>query len=445
VAPPSRRDRIAAIAEAALAAVEPGAAIERALIRDGDRLTVGGRELDLSRLERIRVLGAGKPGAPMARAAVAILDPLVDDGLVIVKHGHGEADVRSGPVEIVGAGHPVPDEAGVAAARRAAALAAELGQRDLLIALVGGGASALLTLPADGLTLGDLGRTTAELLGCGAEITELNAVRKHLSAIKGGQLARLAAPAATVGLVLSDVVGDPLDGIGSGPTAPDPTTFADAWAVVERYGLEPRLPSAVTERLRRGVAGEIPETPDASDPIFERVENHVIAGNRHAVRAAVDAARELGFEAQLVTTSLTGEAREAGARIAAMVRERVEREDRTEGPLCLVLGGETTVTLRGDGRGGRNQELALAAAIEIDGQDRLAVVSLATDGQDGPTDAAGAMAFGDTVARARALGLDPRRHLEANDSYPLFDALGDLIRTGPTLTNVADVILAFVF
>lgn len=441
----SRRERIAAIVEAALTAVEPGAAMGRALIRDRDRLTVGGRELDLSRFERIRVLGAGKPGAPMARAAVEILDPRVDDGLVIVKHGHGEADRSVGPVEIVGAGHPVPDEAGVTAARRIASMAADLGERDLLIALVGGGASALLTKPADGLTLDDLGRTTEALLRCGAEITEFNAVRKHVSAIKGGQLARLAAPAATVGLVLSDVVGDPLDGIGSGPTAPDTTTFAGAWSVVERYELEARLPSAVIERLRRGVAGEIPDTPDATDPVFERVHNHVIAGNRHAARAAVDAARGLGFQAQTVTTSLTGEAREVGARIAAMVSERAEREDRIDRPVCLVLGGETTVTLRGDGRGGRNQELALAAAIEIDGLDRIAVVSLATDGQDGPTDAAGAMAFGDTIARARALGLESQARLEANDSYPFFDALGDLIRTGPTLTNVADLILAFVF
>jgi hydroxypyruvate reductase len=441
----SHRDQIARIVDAALAAVEPGAAIRRAMTLDGDRLQVNGATYDMGAFDRVVVLGAGKPCAPMVRAVDDLLGPRIDGGLVVVKHGHGEDQSPIGPVEIAGGGHPVPDRAGRETTGRIAALAAELGERDLLIALVGGGASSLLCLPAAGLSLDDLVRTNSTLLRCGADIVELNAVRKHLSAIKGGQLARLAAPARTIGLVLSDVVGDPLDAVGSGPTAPDPTTFDGAWGVVDRHRLESQLPAAVIEHLRRGVAGETADTPGPDDPLFRRVANTVIAGNRHAARAAVEAARELGFQARAVTTSLTGEAREVGSRIAGMMRDRVETEGELRRPVCLVLGGETTVAIRGEGKGGRNQELALAAAMEIDGHSRMAVAALATDGQDGPTDAAGAIAFGDTIARAAKQGLDPRAHLDANDSYPFFDALGDLIRTGPTLTNVADLILAFVF
>jgi len=440
-----RREQIDRIVRAALDAVEPGAAVTRALELDDDRLSAAGETYDLSRFDRVAVLGAGKPCAPMVQAIVDLLGSRVDQGLVLVKHGHGEDEGPIGPVEIVGAGHPVPDAAGVDATSRLAVTAESLGEDDLLIAPIGGGASSLLCLPAEGLTLDDLGRTTDTLLGSGADIVALNCMRKHLSAIKGGQLARLAAPAQVLGLMLSDVVGDPLDAIGSGPTAPDPTTFADAWSVVDRHGLEGRLPASVIERLRRGAAGEIADTPGPGDALFDRVANTVVAGNRHAARAAVEAARELGFQSQAVTTTLTGEAREVGARVAGMIRARVEAEGELARPVCLVLGGETTVTLKGDGTGGRNQELALAAAIELDGQQRMAVVTVATDGQDGPTDAAGAIATGDTISRARGLGLDPRALLDANDSYRFFDALGDLLRTGPTRTNVADLTLAFVF
>jgi len=440
-----RREQIDHIVHAALAAAEPGAALRRSVAVAGGRLTAAGETYDLDGCERVVVIGAGKPCEPMVRALHEMLGPRIADGLVIVKHGHGEDAGAIGRVALVGGGHPIPDRAGVAATRRVAAMAGALGERDLAIALIGGGASALLSLPADGLTLEDLGRTTDALLRSGADIVELNAVRKHLSAIKGGQLARLAAPARTLGLVLSDVVGDPLDAIGSGPTAPDPTTHADAWAVIERHALAQSLPAPVVERLRRGIAGEIADTPGPGDPLFGLVRNTVIAGNRHAARAAVGAASDLGFQAEVVSSTLTGEAREAGTRIAAMARARVESDRALGRPICLVFGGETTVTVRGGGKGGRNQELALAAALEIEGQQRVAVAALATDGQDGFTDAAGAIAWGDTVSRARSLGLDPRALLAANDSHRLFDALGDLIRTGPTRTNVADVILALVF
>jgi hydroxypyruvate reductase len=436
---------IDAVRRATIAAVEPGAAIRRHVELSGDRLRIEDTDYDLSAIERVIVLGAGKPAVPMVSALVDVLGPRIDDGLVITKHGHGEADGRIGPIEIAGGGHPVPDRAGTAAARRIADLARALDEHDLLIALIGGGASALLTLPAEGLDLDDMGQTTEALLRSGADIVELNAVRKHLSAVKGGQLARLAAPARTVGLVLSDVVGDPLDAIGSGPTAPDPTRFADSWRVVDKHALQDQLPPAVIERLRRGNAGEIEDTPTLGDPLFDRVQNTIIGGNRQAAQAAAEEAQRLGLKAEVVTTSLTGEAREVGARVAAMIREVAERDRPLPRPVCLVLGGETTVTVTGDGRGGRNQELALGAALEIDGLADIAVMSLATDGQDGPTDAAGAIAFGDTIARARQLGLDAAAHLANNDSYAFFDALGDLIHTGPTLTNVADVVAVFAF
>jgi hydroxypyruvate reductase len=435
---------IDALIEAALAAVEPTAAVLRHVALTGERLRVGDERIDLARVRRIRVLGAGKPVVPMAAALARLLGDRLTDGLVITKHGHGEGRDGCGPIEVVEAGHPLPDEPGVAAARRLADLAADLDEHDLLLAPIAGGGSALLTLPAPGLTLADLRATTDLLLRAGASIEQLNAVRKHLSAIKGGQLARLAAPARVAALVLSDVIGDPLDGIASGPLAPDPTTFADAWAVIEQFALAGRLPEPVRELLERGVAGAIEDTPAPGAALFDRVTHQLVGNNPQAAQAVAAAASDLGFATRVEEAPLLGEAREAGV-WAANEAKRLAAAPVAERPACLVRGGETTVTVTGNGAGGRNQELALAAAIALEGVADVAVVTLATDGQDGPTDAAGAIATGATLSRAAELGLDPRAHLARNDSHRFFGPLGDLIETGPTLTNVADILIILAF
>jgi hydroxypyruvate reductase len=293
--------------------------------------------------------------------------------------------------------------------------------------------------------LSDLQNTTQHLLAAGATINQINTIRKHLSAVKGGGLAKMAAPARVHALILSDVVGDPLEVIGSGPTTPDPSTFADAWTIVEQFQLQEALPQAVTRRLQAGCAGEIADTPKPGDLLFERVNNAIIGSNRIGAQAAVEAARSAGFNAQLLTTFVEGEAREVARVLASLAKGLVREEGPLKRPACLVLGGETTVTLKGDGKGGRNQEMALAAAIALEGWPNTLIVCLGTDGSDGPTDAAGAFADGATLSRARTLGLDALKFLAHNDSYHFFAALDDLIVTGPTNTNVNDlsIILAW--
>lgn len=440
--------RVAAeVMAAALAAVDPKGAVSAALRKvgqgDGGAVFVNGRRFDLRAGGRVIVVGAGKAGAPMAEAAVEALGDAVAAGAVIVKEGHlGASGARVGPVELFEAAHPVPDGRGAAAAARLAALLDGATEDDLVLSLISGGGSALLTSPAQGLTLEDIRATTALLLRCGATINEINALRKHCTRLGGGGLARLAAPARAVSLIVSDVVGSPLDTIASGPTAPDTTTFEDAWLVVERYELRGRLPANVVEHLRRGRAGEVPETPKPDDALWARVDNHVIASNRTAAEAAVGAARERGFHAALLTTFLEGEAREVG-RVAAAVGREMRARAAAEGPLLCVLGGETTVTLRGEGAGGRNQELALGAVAPLAGVEGVLLAALATDGGDGPTDAAGAVVTGETLARASALGYGPDDFLRRNDAYNFFEPLGALLKPGPTLTNVNDLLLIF--
>ncbi len=440
-----RREVIVAVQQAALAAVEPGAAVRRQVQRQGERLVVGGRTYDLAAVERIWVVGGGKAAAAMVAALYGILGERLTGGLVVTKVGHAGDRTAAGPVEIVEAGHPVPDEAGVRATRRMADLLAGVTGRDLVLAVISGGGSALLTLPAAGLSLADLQGTTDLLLRSGATIVELNAVRKHLSQIKGGGMARLAGQAPVAALILSDVVGDPLDAIASGPLSPDPTTFADAWAVLQRYGLVERVPPAVRERLQAGREGRLSDTPKPGVALFERVHTVVVGSNRLAAEAAVEAARAWGLNALLLSTFVEGEARQVARVAAALARELASYDRPLRRPACLVWGGETTVTVRGGGKGGRNQELALAAALAMEGVPGVVLVALGSDGTDGPTDAAGAVATGETVARARSLGLEPAVHLEENDAYPFFDALGDLIRTGPTGTNVNDLMFLFAF
>ena len=430
------RKNALAIFRAALEAADPLQAVLRHLRVSGDTLVAGGRRYNLCAFENVWVIGAGKAGAAMAQAIERLLGRRVRGGLINVKDGHGAKPRR---IELNECGHPVPDERGVDGARRIAEIARAAGERDLLIALISGGASALLPYPAPKVTLADKQATTKLLLACGATIHEINAVRKHISAIKGGQLARLAYPATLIALLLSDVIGDNLDVIGSGPTAPDASTFADALAVLGKYAVLDRVPAAVRERLESGARGEIAETPKPADPAFQRARNLVVGSNRLAVAAAAEKARAVGYRPLVLSTTIEGETREVARVHAAMAREVLTSGRPVRPPACLISGGETTVTIRGDGLGGRNQEFVLAAAVEITALPGVVVLSGGTDGSDGPTDAAGAIADGQTLARAARLGLDPAAHLARNDSYRFFDPLGDLIRTGPTGTNVMDV------
>jgi glycerate 2-kinase len=441
---PDARAVVAAMNAAALRAVDPARAVAAALQVDRARgaLTVGDRTLPLNAFDRIFALGAGKAGAAMAAAAEAALGDLDAwrGGLALVK----DPPPAPGPatIELAQAGHPLPDRRGIEGAQRIGALARAAGPDDLVIVLISGGGSALLADPQPPLTLDDLSALTDALLRAGATIGELNAVRKHLSALKGGRLAERAAPATVIALILSDVIGSPLDVIASGPTVPDPSTYADALAALDRYGLRTAAPAAV-ERLERGAAGDLPETPKPGDPLFERVITQVIGDNRLAARAAVEAARALGVDAALLSTFLEGEAREVGRAVAALAKGLRADEAPLRRPACLVLGGETTVTVRGGGQGGRNQELALGAALALDGWGPdVVVATLATDGGDGIGDAAGAIADGTTIARARARGLDPIAALAGNDSYHFWQALGDAVVTGPTGTNVNDLAYA---
>ncbi len=415
------------IFDAALKAADPGEAVRRHL------------RVDPSAFDRILVIGAGKASAAMA-AAVEDLLPITG-GLVNVKDGH---TVPLRHIELNECGHPLPDERGVAGATRIAEIARQAGERDLLICVISGGASALLPLPAPGIRLEEKQAVTRLLLASGATIHEINAVRKHLSALKGGQLARLAQPATVISLLLSDVIGDNLDVIGSGPTAPDRSTFADALGVLFHYRIFPQAPEAVQMRLGSGVQGKIPETPKDGDPAFDRVQNLVVGSNRLAVAAAEARARELGYHPLMISTNVEGETRDVAFHHAAIARKVLESGSPVPPPVCVISGGETTVTLRGSGLGGRNQEFALAAAIALEGRPGVLVLSGGTDGTDGPTDAAGAIADGSTVARAAALSLDARRFLAENDSYHFFEALGDLLKTGPTGTNVMDIHLLLV-
>jgi hydroxypyruvate reductase len=430
------RAAAAGILERALDAAEPGRLVRSQLKLRGSDLEVAGVRHRLDR-GRIALVAVGKAALTMARAAEELLGPRLATGLAV---STGQGVLERVPVRA--AGHPLPDTRGLAAAAEVEALAQSLGRDDLLLVLLSGGASALLPAPEEGVTLEDKALTTSLLLRSGATIQELNAVRKHLSRLKGGGLARAAAPARVVALVLSDVVGDDLSTIGSGPTVPDPTTFAQALAVLERRGRVGDVPAAVRERLARGARGQIAETPKPGAAIFRRVVTRIVGSGRISVQAAAREARRRGLRPFVLTTRLEGEAREAARVLVAILRERVESAAPASAPLCLIAGGETTVTVRGRGQGGRNQELAVAAAQALEGFPVPAVVaSLATDGVDGASDAAGGIVDDTTAARGARLGLaPPATFLDSNDTRNYLGPLGDLILTGPTGTNVADIV-----
>jgi glycerate 2-kinase len=435
---PSRaqlRATAAGILSAALRAAAPGPLVSRNLRLRGPVLEAGGIRCRLGR-GRVVLVAVGKAAIEMAREAEVLLADRLAEGIAVATTAPARPLAR---VRVREAGHPIPDARGIAAALEVEALARSLGRDDLLLVLLSGGASALLPAPADGLTLEDKARTTALLLRAGATIQELNAVRKHLSRLKGGGLARAAAPARVVALALSDVVGDDLSTIGSGPTVPDPTTFVQALAVLERRGVLAEVDKAVRERFAAGARGELAETAKPGEPFFRRVVTRVVGSGRLSVLAAASEARRRGLRPVVLTTRLEGEAREAARVLVAILRERAEEAAPGSGAVCLLAGGETTVTVRGAGRGGRNQELAVAAAQALDGfPGRAVVASLATDGA---SDGAGGIVDDTTLARGLRLGLaPPAAFLAENDTRNYLGPLGDLILTGPTGTNVADIV-----
>jgi glycerate-2-kinase len=419
------------IFSAALAAVDPFTAVESELEQVRTFFRVG----DFTRL---LVTGFGKASWRMAAACEHLLSDLITDGIIVTKYGHVSASNRFARIATYEAGHPVPDENGVIATRAIVDLARGADERTLILCLISGGGSALLVAPREGITLGDKQGLTDLLLKSGATINELNAVRKHLSMVKGGRLAQIAHPASIISLIVSDVIGDSLDVIASGPTAPDLSTFSEARAVLEKYRLTHRVPNAILSMLEQGSRGEITETPKQGDDIFENVQNIIVASNSTALAAAKAKAEELGFHTSIFSSTLQGEARE----VARSLAHHILAANLTR-PACVLSGGETTVTVRGTGVGGRNTELALAFALEIDGVDGVTLLAAGTDGTDGPTDAAGAVVDGRTISRARSMQLDAPAYLNNNDSYAFFRKTNDLLVTGPTGTNVMDIQIIF--
>ena len=447
-----QRTHLSQMLSDAITRVDPYRMLCDRLKLDGSRLIVHGtaedEEIDLEAYRRIIVLGAGKAGAKMAHALEDILGERLETGVVAVKPGHDEKLLK---VQAIDAGHPMPDAGSIAAGDAILNLADTADEHTLCFVPISGGGSALVTAPLEAeiegrrvaLSLEDLRQTTSALLESGATIHEMNCIRKHLSAVKGGRLAERIAPARTVSLILSDVVGDDLDTIASGLTVPDRSSYQDAAALIARYGLEERLPEPVRAVIEAGAAGKLPDTPDASSAVFSRVSNVLVGTNHAALSAAAETARRIGYNTVLLSSQLTGEARELAKTFVGIARDLNRFELLAQRPCCVIGGGETTVTIRGDGLGGRNQELALSFMNELDRSGRfaenVAFLSASTDGNDGPTDATGAFASLELLEEARKKSLSPARYLDRNDAYRFFEQLNALHKIGTTGTNVCDL------
>jgi glycerate 2-kinase len=425
------------ILAAAIQAVDPGAAVQRFVQRSGEKMRIGNLEYELDPVRKIILIGIGKAAVTMAEPILDMLGERINAGLIVSKYSPENYNER---LPLIETGHPVPDERSLLAGLQILDLLAGLDKNDLVICLISGGGSALVTVPKSGISLVDIQELTTHLLACGARIDEINILRRQVDRIKGGGVARAVHPAKLVTLILSDVVGNPLEAIASGPTVADPTTAEDAVNILKKYDLLEKTPTSILNCL----AGS-PGQKKASKSLFENVHNVVIGSNLQAAQAALVQAQDEGFHPYLLQVDLEGIAREAAIELCSHVRWARMRSDPVPCPACIIAGGETTVVLKGDGKGGRNTELALAAVTELAGFPGVMLVSLATDGEDGGTDAAGAVVTGDTYSRAARLGLHPESYLERNDSYPFFSTLDDLLRPGPTGTNVNDLVFLFTF
>ncbi|MGB9134947.1 MAG: glycerate kinase [Candidatus Bathyarchaeia archaeon] len=423
--------------EGALEAADPKKIIESRVAVKNKKLQIDRHEFDLGRFNHIFVVGGGKASGKMAEALESILGNSISSGLVNVPYDSGP--YKTSRVQLKEASHPVPDKAGVEGAKAMLDLVGQAGKNDMVICLFSGGGSSLIPLPRGKITLNDKRKVTDALLKSGATINEVNTVRKHISSFKGGWLAKSAYPATIVNLVLSDVIGDPLDFIASGPAVPDSTTFSDAIEILERYKLWESMPQSAKTVLVEGQRGRIIDTPKRGDKVFRKTYNFVVANSRSATSAACSKLEGAGLQSLLLTSLLEGEARHVGTVLGSIAREIEASGNPLPKPCGIVAGGETTVTVMGDGKGGRNQEIALSAALKISGMEGVVVASLSTDGIDGPTDAAGALADGKTMIRSQEQGLNAKTFLASNDSYTFFSRLEDLIFTGLTGTNVNDI------
>jgi glycerate-2-kinase len=428
--------------ESALNAVDPKQIIKSKVLLKNSTLHVNNRYVfDLKKFKNVYVVGGGKASGSMAEALEQVLGGLIKEGWVNIPYGSKQ---KTDIIKLHEANHPIPDDSGVEGTRRMVKIAEQAEKDDLIICLISGGGSSLMPLPRDEITIADKREITDALLKCGATINEINTVRKHISDFKGGWLAKKAYPATILNLILSDVVGDPLDFIASGPTVPDSTTFSDAIKVLKKYGLWEKAPASIRKVLSEGEKGKIPETPKANDEAFKKVFNVVIGNNRLATQTAQNYLKSEGLNTLLLTSTLEGEARHIGTMLASIAHEVSASGSPIPKPAAIIAGGETTVTITGKGKGGRNQEIALAAALKMNGMEGAVLASLSTDGIDGPTDAAGAIVDGKTLTRAAKKGLIPEEFLAENDSYNFFSKLEDLIFTGPTGTNVNDISIVIV-
>jgi glycerate 2-kinase len=441
VTPEDKKARFLALSmiEAAIREANPKTAIENHVkIENNAKLLVDSISFNLKDFNHIFVVGGGKATGLMAQELEKILKDHITTGIITVLKST-EHEFQTSSIEVIGASHPIPDNEGVKGCEKIFNLLKDGEKEDLVIALISGGGSALLPFPANNIKLEEIQKVASLLLKSGANIGEVNTVRKHLSQIKGGQLAKAAYPATVISLIISDVVGDPLEAIASGPTAPDTTTFKEAQMILKKYNLLKDLPETALNHIRKGLEGIIPETPKPEDPIFKQVYNVIVANNAQACEAAAKKAKEEGLKAIIWTTKMQGEAKIIGSTIGKAAREKTINSQTFSPPYALIFGGETTVTVKGKGLGGRNQELTLAASKEIQDLKAISIVSCGTDGIDGPTDAAGAIVDGKTVEKALENALNPESYLENNDAYNFFKNLKDLIMTGPTKTNVTDV------
>ena len=424
------------IFNAGIRAVEPAAAVKKYCRIEDGQFFVDSDRYDLEQFKHIYVIGAGKASAPMASAVEEMFGEKITRGLINVKYGHVE---KLSHISLIEAGHPVPDREGQAGAEKIMNIARNAGKDDLILCLISGGGSALLPGPAPGLSLKDKQDTIRVLLSCGASIEEINAIRKHTSLIKGGRLAQAAYPAEMITLILSDVVGDDLSVIASGSTVPDASCFEDCLNIINKYRIEHNIPDTVLFHIKAGVAGDIEESPKKNNPVFEKTKNIIIGSNIDAIRAARKKAERLGYHTIILSSMIEGETKHVARVHTAIAREVLKTGNPIPPPACILSGGETTVTLKGDGKGGRNMEFVLAAALDIADAEGITVLSGGTDGNDGPTDAAGALADHHTLEKAEGEGLDAPSFLSNNDSYHFFQKIDDLLVTGPTNTNVMDL------
>lgn len=450
-----KRKSIEEILAASIDAVNPAKLVQDTIHRTGNTLFIKDQTYNLKAFGHIYLVGAGKAGFSMAEAATQALGKYLSEGIVLVKNLPEENPTvtsvspneqkLAGKITIIKAGHPLPNRQSIEGSQRIFDLLSSATNKDLVICIISGGGSALMSLPANEISLADMQNLTRKLLASGATIKEINTIRKHLDFVKGGRLTQAASPATVVTLILSDVIGDPLDMIASGPTVPDPTTFQDVHDIINKYKLSTFLPASIYSYLEKGIVGSVSETPKPGDPIFEHTETFVIGNLYKAATASLEKARQEGFNTLLLTAFLSGEARYAGQFLAAILTQISRKNEPLSRPACLIAGGETTVTIHGNGLGGRNLELALGAVETLADLPDVALISFATDGDDGPTQAAGGIVTGSTFKRAMQHQIHPADFLDRNDSYHFFNKLNSLVVTGPTGTNINDLVFLFAF